>query len=164
MMRKWYGFTLMETMVVMGIIALLASIAIPKFLAWLPEFRLRNSVADIQSMIRSARLHAVKENKSVVVLFDPDANGKLDGNYLAFVDNMAGGESAWTREPASEPLIGAGRVAGGVYISTTQFRDHRFRFNPRGMLMDVNKRIVLKNNNNTTKNIQLYVSGVSKVK
>ena len=164
MMRQRSGFTLMETMVVMAIIALLASIAIPNYLTWLPEFRLRNSVADIQSMIRSARLRAVKENKSVVVLFDPDANGKLDGNYLAFVDNMTGGKSAWTREPASEPLIVKGRVAGGVYISATQFREHRFRFNSRGMLMDVNKRIVLKNANRTTKTIQLYVSGVSKVK
>ena len=153
----------METMVVVAIIAILASITIPNFFFWLPEFRLRNSVADIQSMIRSARLRAVKENARVVVLFDPDKNGKLEGNYLAFVDDMSGGESAWTREPASEPLIAAGRVEEGVYISSTQFRNHRFRFNARGMLMDVNKRIVVKNANETTKSIRLYVSGMSKV-
>ena len=163
-MRKFSGFTLMELMVVIAIIAILAAIAIPNFIAWLPEFRLRSAADEIQSMICRARMYAVKENTRAVVLFDPDRDGNLDGNYLAFVDDMAGGSSDWTREPVTELLIASGSVPAGISISSTQFRNHRFRFNSRGLLMDVNKRIVLKNSHKKIKNIQLYVSGISKVR
>mgnify|MGYP001828181416 CR=1 FL=1 len=38
-MRNESGFTLFELMVVLGIMAILASVAVPGFLGWLPSHR-----------------------------------------------------------------------------------------------------------------------------
>ena len=84
-MRNNSGFTLIELAVIIAIIGVLAGIAVPSFVGWLPKYRLISSADDIQSLVQNARLRAVKENAHVAVLFDPDNDG-LDGDYLAFVD------------------------------------------------------------------------------
>jgi len=150
-------------MVVLAIILILAGVTVPNLIGWLPKYRLNKAANDIQSMIQNARLRAIKENARVVVLFDPDLDGELDGDYVAFVDDMSGGASQWTREPATEPLIVLGKIPAGITVDNTQFRNHRFRFNTRGYLMNVNKSIFLKNSRNTVKRIQLYTSGNSRI-
>jgi prepilin-type N-terminal cleavage/methylation domain-containing protein len=159
-MRKYSGFTLIELMVVIAIILILAGITVPNIIAWLPKYRLNQAANDIQSMIQNARLRAIKENARIVILFDPDLDGDLDGDYMAFVDDMSGGASEWTREPATEPLVAIGEVPAGVTIDNTGIDDHRFRFNTRGYLKG-NPSILLKNSRNMAKTIQLYLSGNS---
>ena len=66
-------------------------------------------------------------------------------------------------EPATEPIITSGNVPRGVTVTGTQFSGHRFRFNSRGLLMDVNKSIFLENEHNMTRKIQVYVSGNSRI-
>lgn len=162
-MRKDSGFTLIELMVVIAIAAILAGIAIPMFINWLPKYKLNSAANDILSLIQNARLRAIKENTRVVILFDPESDGVLDGDYIAFVDDMAGGASEWSREPATEPVIASGEVPTGVTVTDTQFSGHRFRFNSRGLLMDVNKSIFLENTHNMTRKIQIYVSGNARI-
>ena len=46
-MRKKSGFTLIELIIVIGMISLLTSIAIPAVMKWLPNYRLKAAVRDL---------------------------------------------------------------------------------------------------------------------
>ncbi len=153
------GFSLHELMVVVSIVAVLAAIVVPDLIRW-QQTRLLNSAAtDILFLLQNARMRAVKENSRVVVLLDPDGDGRLDGSYLAFVDDMRSRRSQWTHEPASESVVARGRMPAGIAISRTQFSRHRLRFNSRGQLMNGNRSIFLRDQRNRSRQIQLYVSG-----
>lgn len=76
-MRSTRGFTMFELLVVMGLITVLAGMAIPSLL----ESTRRNSVWSsselIGSQIRQARLKAISRNKSFRVRFDCPAAGQF---------------------------------------------------------------------------------------
>ena len=87
-MRNESGFTLIEMVVVMAVILVTASIAIPNVLRWLPNYRLRGAVSDLYSNFQKAKLESIKRNTNVVLAFDP-SNG--NDSYQVFVDDGAGG-------------------------------------------------------------------------
>ncbi|UCH20300.1 MAG: GspH/FimT family protein [Deltaproteobacteria bacterium] len=162
-MRNESAFTLAELIVAISIIAILASITIGGFILWLPKYKLNSAANELQATIQAARLQAVKENARVVILLDPNADGDLEGDYIAFVDDETGGGSEWTREPASEPLVKRGQLPEGVSFTNTTFANNRLRYNSRGLLDGINGSINLKNSRNATKRITVYVSGNSRV-
>jgi len=86
------GFTLMEAMIVVAIIAILAAISIPNFLSWRRNAELRAGAEELHSAVQLTKLRAVKERTNCVILFDDG-----DNSYMAFIDNGAGGGTATTR-------------------------------------------------------------------
>lgn len=80
------GFSLMELIVVVGMIGIISSIAIPSIVSSLPDYRLRSATRDIISLFQEARLKAVKENAIVAMEFD-----FVNNQCRAWVDNGAGG-------------------------------------------------------------------------
>lgn len=162
--RKCSGFTVIELMTVLAIVAVLTTLSISNFISCLPRYKLGEAVTDVVSMLQNARLRAVKENRRVVVLFDPDGNGRLEGEYIAFVDNGVGGASEWTRQTeAGEAVVGRGKVSEGVRLSRTSFAHDRLRFDGRGHLMDINRSIYFENANGQTRKITVYASGNCRV-
>ena len=69
-MRKDSGFTLMEIMVVIGIVGILSAIAIPSYIQWMPKHRVGNAARTVMSTLEFARINAVKTNADVAVIFD----------------------------------------------------------------------------------------------
>jgi prepilin-type N-terminal cleavage/methylation domain-containing protein len=164
MKRECSGFTVIELITVIVIFAILATLSISNFLSSRPRYELREAVSDILSMLQNARLRAVKENRRVVVLFDPDGNGRLEGEYIAFVDNGNGGAGEWTRQiGAGEPLVACGKLPAGVRISRTSFAHGHLRFDSRGHLMDINRNIYLESTNGQNRKITVYASGNCRV-
>ena len=69
-MRKDSGFTFLELMIVIGLIALLAALAVPGLIGWLPEYRVGTAARDLMSTVEFARLQAIRENADVDVNLD----------------------------------------------------------------------------------------------
>lgn len=88
------GFTLLELLVVLTVIALLMTAAVPMLGRSLPGAKFRASAADLRSEFQQARTTAIRENRETRVLLDADA-----GTYR--------------RDDAAE----AGRLPEGVRLS-----------------------------------------------
>ena len=69
-MRNKSGFTLIELITVVAIVAALTAVAIPNYIGWLPGHRLRSALDDINTGLQLAKLQAVRENAGVVIRFD----------------------------------------------------------------------------------------------
>ena len=78
-MQKQTGFTLVELLIVIGMIALISLIAIPNVIGMLPDYRLRSAAHDLFSNFQKAKLEAVKRNINTAVCFSA-------GGYTVFVD------------------------------------------------------------------------------
>ncbi|MBW1720254.1 MAG: GspH/FimT family pseudopilin [Deltaproteobacteria bacterium] len=68
------GFTMVELMIVIAVIAILSAIAVPNIINSLPNYRLKAAARDMYSNMQKARMQAVKENGNIVVIFDASIN------------------------------------------------------------------------------------------
>lgn len=90
---KNLGFTIIELIIVICLISMLTAIAVPSFIQWLPNYRLKAAVRDLYSDMQKARMEAVKTNRNVFITFVSggyNAAGQV-GSYQVFVDVDANG-------------------------------------------------------------------------
>jgi prepilin-type N-terminal cleavage/methylation domain-containing protein len=127
-MRSKSGFTVIELLIVVAILAILASIALPNILAPSNRAKLRGTISNLRGDLQTAKMMAIRENAFVVV------NMQATG-YEVFVDNGAGGNAGnWVRD-ADERLLASRLMEPGVTIdlAATNLSDDRTRFNDRGL-------------------------------
>ena len=135
-MKKESGFTMIELMVTIAIVLLLASVAVPSFLSWLPRQRLRSAVSDLVADIQLTKLSAIKENQNWAIVFDT----ATDRYYLSSDD---GANNLWDGPPAmggDDPSVKAIRLSrrgsGVQFIAVGgAFGVHQphIEFNSRGL-------------------------------
>ena len=137
-MRNDSGITLFELMVVVGIMAILASIAVPGFLGWLPKYRMRSAADEVLSTLQQAKLRAVRENDVVSVNLD-----FVNDTYLTFLDNGAGANAGNGIQDAGEATVKNGRMPAGIDLQDSGL-GIVVRFNRRGF-PDASGNIVVTN-------------------
>jgi len=93
-LRGRHSFTLVELLVVMGIIAILAAIAVPLIPSLLKANVVDSNVATLQGILEQARETAISSSSYVWVAFtDPSTTTPGDGIWVATFQSQDGTES-----------------------------------------------------------------------
>ena len=112
------GFTMVELMVVVGMIAILTAIAVPNIISWLPNYRAKAAARDMISNFQKAKMEAVKRNTDVVINFTT-ANATQAGSYRIFVDDAdPGTEGVFD---AGEPILAQVNMPKNVSLYSASF-------------------------------------------
>jgi prepilin-type N-terminal cleavage/methylation domain-containing protein len=159
-MHKNTGFTFMEMMVVIAIIAITASIAIPNIIGWLPSHRLATASRAILSVLQQARLRAVKENTFVTVQFDTG-----NENFTVFWDNgEGGGTSGDGLQNGTEKIFKSVAIPDGIDLNSTTFGDDSVCFSNRGLpIPALNGTVTILNSQNINRQIVVNQTGNSTI-
>ena len=140
-MHKNSGFTLMELMTTIAIIAVLAAIAVPNMIGWRSGTKLQGAVENLRGDLQLAKLKAVQEGDVVTVTFFKD----VDDVYGYNVVTSSGATIRDRRLPAGVSLD-----LGGTDFAGDDFA----RFNNRGLPVETGK-VVIVSSGGEVRNIEL---------
>ncbi len=117
-MKRQAGFSLIELMTAIAIIAILAAIATPNVFTWVATQRFNSGVRDVQATVQNMRLFALKENSMATITFINSAD-----KYKTVKWKRGLGTSQTEFPP----------LPTGVTVSSTTFTNGVLGFNSRGM-------------------------------
>jgi len=119
---KQQGFTLLEIMIVMIIMAIITAIAIPAFSSWREKQAVHNATQALMAQLKQARVLAVSENRNVSLtftstsyIFDADTTGtcstcKKELNTLGQYSNNLSISPTTTRTFGSRGTVNSGTI------------------------------------------------------
>nr|WP_314899496.1 GspH/FimT family pseudopilin [uncultured Deefgea sp.] len=67
---KYQGFTLIEMMLTVSIIAILAATALPSFTEWLQKTRVKGASEEFHTLLNYAKAEAIKNNQDICLLIE----------------------------------------------------------------------------------------------
>lgn len=95
MKKNESGFSLFELMVVIAIIGIMSTIAIPNYISWRNNAALRGTAFELKSEMESLKMRAIKTGGNIGIVFtssgyetfeDTNRNGNKDGGEKTLVN------------------------------------------------------------------------------
>ena len=142
------GFTLVELMVSLALIGILAGIAFPNILAYLPTFRLHSAARQVMTDLNYARGRSASLNLEYRVKFDTNTE-----TYEVEKGNKSTGSSIWTLEKTVPRLAEAN-------INVVSVSQNPVYAKPTGTM--TNTTVTLENSKGQS--LEITTSGVGRIK
>lgn len=120
------GFTIIEVMIAVAVMAILVAVALPPFVNWRNTLGYRQSARGMTAMLREARSLAITRNRQQMVVFKPNSS-----SYTLLQGNRAYNtqETGWTRMQ-TQKISRNSSIRGGS--SGTSLANVSVQFNPNG--------------------------------
>jgi type IV fimbrial biogenesis protein FimT len=161
------GFTLLEIIIVLAIMAIAMTIAIPNVMSWLPNYRLKAAARELYSNMQKAKSEALKRNCSVGITFSTVTFPTQGGEYTVFLDN---GDGAGTADNAIQDggevtLLAVAMPIGCTLYQASFSGTPMTGYNSRGFpLGNRTGSARLRNNNSVWYEMALSNSGYPKIR
>ena len=121
------GFSLAELMAVIAIMGIMAAIAVPGFIQWLPNYYLKSAARDLRASFQLARITAIKSGADCTITFNQPVDGKTY-DYVVFQD----ADSDLVLDNVEIPDI-VKKVKWTDYHSSISMNSNNFTNNSRGL-------------------------------
>jgi len=132
-----HGFTLVELITALSMLAILCSIAIPAFSSWLPEYRLKSAARDLYSNMQLARMKSIKHNNNYKIIFDTAGRGyrliSPDGTTERNIYFMNYDKSGGIGYGGGKAVKNATVSGGSLPSDGVSYQSNKISFNPRGL-------------------------------
>lgn len=127
-MGKKYGFTLIELMVAIAIIAILSSIAVPNYISYRNNQQVARAARQVYSAFQSAKMTAIKDNTTVFIDF---VNGSGSAGTFRVFEDLDDND---TFDAGTDDVIQEGQMPPGVTMADAGFSgDAQAVFNSMGL-------------------------------
>ncbi|MEN8211745.1 MAG: GspH/FimT family pseudopilin [Thermodesulfobacteriota bacterium] len=168
-MHKNSGFTLIELIIVIGMISILSAIAIPSTMKWLPNYRLKAEARNLYSNMQKAKLEAVKRKQDVLISFVAgtyDPAGQI-GSYQVFVHNDADNDGAYSGGGEIGQILIQKNMPKNVTLYFNNFIVDTIAntagYNPRGLPAGTWGKVRLRNNKSRYYQLEMSPAGAVKI-
>ena len=169
------GFTTIELLVTVGIMATVAAISVPIFKNFNPSYNSKQAARNIVSQMQLARVHAIRNRVTTVVAFYPQSFVPVDqaNSFLIYEDN----NNDWIQDPADTIVLARTPMPAKVSLLSATFTSNgsgeptqttSCGFDSHGIAarngaVYVTGDLVLENENNQTRTITFNASGKTKI-
>ena len=137
------GFTLIELMVTLVVLAILLGIGVPSFTEWVRKSRIQAATSNYTGLLAQARSEAVNRQKAITLA---PATGGWSAGLIMYTDAETSGNTAYSA--ATDTLIKDidftvdGRMSG-ITVNTSANADNYISYTSNGLLNEGNTTVTI---------------------